>query len=214
MRGAGSSYWETEVILSQAFDLAATLSQTCGVLYACRAFASAWSLYTRHTLPQKRCCEAVDYQPLDLARLDGGFEDTIYELIRSRIQCSATLSGALKPTGSELLLTASRRPPPFHHNGPSRPRPRQSSCNWWAWFHRKAITTHRDPSPTHQSPQGSHLAARFVSAGHDVRIVDISPSTFYAPEEICSEFILGNLCDIDVCQRAVAGTDTVLHFAQ
>lgn len=121
--------------------------------------------------------------------------------------------GALKPTRLELLLAASRRPPPFHHHGPSRPRPWQSSRNWWAWFHRKPITTYHNLSPTHRPPQGSHLAARLVSEGHDVRIVDISPSTFHVPEEICSEFILGNLCDIDLCRRAVAGIDTVLHFA-
>ena len=62
-------------------------------------------------------------------------------------------------------------------------------------------------------PQGSHVAARLVSEGHHVRVVDVSPSTFHSSEDICSEFLQGNLCDIDVCRRAVAGVDTVLHFA-
>ena len=61
--------------------------------------------------------------------------------------------------------------------------------------------------------QGSHVAARLISKGHDVRVVDNTPSTFHSPQEICSEFILGNICDVDVCRRAVAGIDTVLHFA-
>lgn len=61
--------------------------------------------------------------------------------------------------------------------------------------------------------QGSHVAARLVSGGYSVRIVDISPSAFQSREDICSEFVLGNLCDIDVCRRVVAEVDTVLHFA-
>ena len=61
--------------------------------------------------------------------------------------------------------------------------------------------------------QGSHVAARLVSEGHFVRVVDVSPSTFHSPQHIYSEFIRGNICDIDVCRRAVAGMDTVLHFA-
>jgi len=61
--------------------------------------------------------------------------------------------------------------------------------------------------------QGSHVAARLVSEGHYVRVVDISPSAFQSPEDIHSEFVEGNLCDIDVCRRAVAGVNTVLHFA-
>ncbi|KAF9652092.1 hypothetical protein BDM02DRAFT_3183821 [Thelephora ganbajun] len=60
---------------------------------------------------------------------------------------------------------------------------------------------------------GGHVAARLFGGGHYVRVVDISPSTFHSPEEICSEFIQGNLCDVDVCRQAVAGIDTVLHFA-
>ncbi|KAF9782332.1 glycosyltransferase family 2 protein [Thelephora terrestris] len=60
---------------------------------------------------------------------------------------------------------------------------------------------------------GGHVAARLVGEGHRVRVVDNSPSTFHSPEGICSEFIQGNLCDIDVCRRAVVGVKTVLHFA-
>lgn len=50
-------------------------------------------LYIRHTLPWKRCRKAANYRSLDLAKFDGGFDDAIYELIYSRIQISATLSG-------------------------------------------------------------------------------------------------------------------------
>ena len=57
------------------------------------------------------------------------------------------------------------------------------------------------------------MAARFVGEGHYVRIVDVSSSTRHSPKEICSDFIQGDLCDIDVCRRAVAGIKTVLHFA-
>lgn len=57
------------------------------------------------------------------------------------------------------------------------------------------------------------MAARLVSEGHNIRVVDTSPSTLHSPGAICSDFIRGNLCDIDVCRRAVAGVWTVLHFA-
>ena len=57
------------------------------------------------------------------------------------------------------------------------------------------------------------MAARLVREGYYVRIIDASPSTLHTPEPICSEFIKGNLCDIDICRWAVADVDTVLHFA-
>lgn len=57
------------------------------------------------------------------------------------------------------------------------------------------------------------MAARLVREGYHVRAVDVSPSAFHSPERICSEFVHGNLGDIDICRRTVAGVDTVLHFA-
>jgi len=81
MRGTGSSFWETEGILSQASDLAAALAQARGVLH------------THHTLPRRRCHKAADYQPPDLAKLDGGFEDAIYELIGISKSCQKVWYG-------------------------------------------------------------------------------------------------------------------------
>ncbi|KAI0050306.1 glycosyltransferase family 2 protein [Auriscalpium vulgare] len=59
---------------------------------------------------------------------------------------------------------------------------------------------------------GSHVAAKLHESGHLVRVVDIAPqSAFNTP--ICSEQILGDLTDPTVCNRAVRGAHTVLHFA-
>jgi nucleoside-diphosphate-sugar epimerase/glycosyltransferase involved in cell wall biosynthesis len=45
-----------------------------------------------------------------------------------------------------------------------------------------------------------------------VRIVDIAPLPF-AMDEVCHEFILGDLRDPQICRGAVRGAHTVLHFA-
>ncbi|TFK35675.1 glycosyltransferase family 2 protein [Crucibulum laeve] len=60
---------------------------------------------------------------------------------------------------------------------------------------------------------GSHVCRRLFkdNLGH-IRIVDISTSSFI-PDSICHEFILGDLCDKHVCEYAVRGVHTVLHFA-
>ena len=57
------------------------------------------------------------------------------------------------------------------------------------------------------------MAARLVREGHEVRVADISLPVFRHAKDICSEFIYGNLGDIEICRRAVAGVQTVLHFA-
>ena len=60
--------------------------------------------------------------------------------------------------------------------------------------------------------QGSHVAERLRSMGYKIRVVDISPKSYFAhPAPI--EELVGDLCDIAVCRRAVNGVTTVLHFA-
>ncbi|KAI0267292.1 glycosyltransferase family 2 protein [Gloeopeniophorella convolvens] len=59
---------------------------------------------------------------------------------------------------------------------------------------------------------GSHVAAKLRERGHRVRIVDIAECSSFT-SAICDEQIIGNLCDPAVCERAVRGAHTVLHFA-
>ncbi|KAL4242718.1 hypothetical protein ABKN59_011737 [Abortiporus biennis] len=60
---------------------------------------------------------------------------------------------------------------------------------------------------------GSHVARRmYQQHARYIRIVDINPYS-PLPDEICDEFIRGNLCDIQVCRKALRGAHTVLHFA-
>ncbi len=63
---------------------------------------------------------------------------------------------------------------------------------------------------------GSHLAERLVARGHTVRVVDNLLTGDLAnltaiKDQI--EFINGDLCDPEVCKRAVAGMDVVFHVA-
>lgn len=63
---------------------------------------------------------------------------------------------------------------------------------------------------------GSHLAERLVALGHSVRVVDNlstgnEANLASSADEI--EFLRADLCDIDVCRRAVAGIDVVFHVA-
>src|SRR2546427_3142284 len=63
---------------------------------------------------------------------------------------------------------------------------------------------------------GSHLAERLVALGHEVRVVDnLSTGNEANLADIADdiEFLRGDLCDIDVCRRAVAGMDVVFHVA-
>src|SRR6266446_7518176 len=63
---------------------------------------------------------------------------------------------------------------------------------------------------------GSHLAERLVALGHEVRVVDnLSTGNEANLADIAGdiEFLRGDLCDVDVCRRAVAGMDVVFHVA-
>lgn len=63
---------------------------------------------------------------------------------------------------------------------------------------------------------GSHLAARLVALGHFVRVVDnlsTGDEANLAALDGEIEFLYGDLCDPDVCRRAVAGMDVVFHLA-
>ncbi|KAF8317530.1 glycosyltransferase family 2 protein [Cantharellus anzutake] len=59
---------------------------------------------------------------------------------------------------------------------------------------------------------GSHVARELKKRGHYIRIADTSP-TCELPGELCDEFFLVDLCDLDQCRRAVRGVGCVLHFA-
>ncbi|KIK51182.1 glycosyltransferase family 2 protein [Collybiopsis luxurians FD-317 M1] len=58
---------------------------------------------------------------------------------------------------------------------------------------------------------GSHVARHLyeTNAGR-IRIMDIQTSSDKAA---CHEIVTGNLCDIDICRKAVRNADIVLHFA-
>jgi UDP-glucose 4-epimerase len=63
---------------------------------------------------------------------------------------------------------------------------------------------------------GSHLAARLVALGHQVRVVDnlsTGDEANLTGLEGKFEFLLGDLCEPEVCRRAVAGVDVVYHVA-
>ncbi|KAG6331710.1 hypothetical protein ID866_7378 [Astraeus odoratus] len=59
---------------------------------------------------------------------------------------------------------------------------------------------------------GSHVAKALFDRGFFVRVADINPSSQFS-ERICTEAIVGNLCDVAFCERVVRGVDAVLHFA-
>src|SRR2546422_10298726 len=63
---------------------------------------------------------------------------------------------------------------------------------------------------------GSHLAERLVAPGHEVRVVDnLSTGNEANLADIADdiEVLRGDLCDIDVCRRAVARLDAVFPVA-
>jgi UDP-glucose 4-epimerase len=63
---------------------------------------------------------------------------------------------------------------------------------------------------------GSHVAERLVALGHDVRIVDnlsTGDEANLAGLDGAIEFLHGDLCDADVCRRAVADIEVVFHLA-
>src|SRR5438034_9903107 len=63
---------------------------------------------------------------------------------------------------------------------------------------------------------GSHVVERLVALGHHVRVVDnlsTGDKANLAGLDGEIEFLRGDLCDADVCRRAVAGMDVVFHVA-
>ena len=63
---------------------------------------------------------------------------------------------------------------------------------------------------------GSHLAERLVALGHNVRVVDnlsTGDEANLAGLSTDIEFLRGDLCEPEVCRRAVAGMDVVFHVA-
>src|SRR6266566_5460913 len=63
---------------------------------------------------------------------------------------------------------------------------------------------------------GSHLVERLVALGHAVRVVDnlsTGDEANLAGVADDIEFVRGDLCDVEVCRRAVVGMDVVLHLA-
>src|SRR5438046_9359062 len=63
---------------------------------------------------------------------------------------------------------------------------------------------------------GSHVAERLVALGHQVRVVDnlsTGDEANLAGLDGEIEFLRGDLCELEVCRRAVAGTDVVFHLA-
>ena len=63
---------------------------------------------------------------------------------------------------------------------------------------------------------GSHLVERLVALGHAVRVVDnlsTGDEANLAGVANDIEFLRGDLCEVEVCRRAVAGIETVFHVA-
>jgi UDP-glucose 4-epimerase len=63
---------------------------------------------------------------------------------------------------------------------------------------------------------GSHVAERLVALGHSVRVVDnlsTGNEANLGGLDGKIEFLKGDLCEVDVCRRAVAGIEVVFHLA-
>ncbi|KAJ6585016.1 NAD-dependent epimerase/dehydratase [Mycena capillaripes] len=61
---------------------------------------------------------------------------------------------------------------------------------------------------------GAHLVRHFLEQGHRVRVVDIAARSSLDVQPCPRlEVIIGNLCDKNVCSKAVGGVHTILHFA-
>ena len=60
---------------------------------------------------------------------------------------------------------------------------------------------------------GSHLSKRLLELGYEVRILD---SLIYGKREWISpgsEFIQGDIRDLNICKRATEGVDCIFHLA-
>src|SRR2546427_12576162 len=63
---------------------------------------------------------------------------------------------------------------------------------------------------------GSHLVERLVALGHAVRVVDnlsTGDEANLAGVENDIEFLRGDLCEVEICRRAVAGIEGGLYVA-
>src|SRR2546425_4661047 len=63
---------------------------------------------------------------------------------------------------------------------------------------------------------GSHLVERLVALGHAVRVVDnlsTGDEANLAGVESDIEFLRGDLCEVEICRRAVAGIEGVFYVA-
>lgn len=59
---------------------------------------------------------------------------------------------------------------------------------------------------------GGHLAKRLKTEGNWVRIVDIKPHEYFTKEEICDEFIIGDLRDPNTVSLAMWGPNQVNYY--
>src|SRR5712691_2519021 len=63
---------------------------------------------------------------------------------------------------------------------------------------------------------GSHVVERLVTLGHAVRVVDnltTGDRANLAGVDREIEFLRGDLCEVEICRRAVAGIEVVFHLA-
>lgn len=63
---------------------------------------------------------------------------------------------------------------------------------------------------------GSHLVRRLVADGYQVRVVDnLSTGFRHNLDEVAAEieFVLGDICDPEVCRNVMTGVETVFHVA-
>ena len=60
---------------------------------------------------------------------------------------------------------------------------------------------------------GSSVASALLAAGHEVRILDDLSTGFAENVPDDAELVKGNVADVDVVRRAVAGVDQVVHHA-
>ena len=60
---------------------------------------------------------------------------------------------------------------------------------------------------------GSHVAKRLKEEGHFVRVADWKKLEYFNEEEVCHEFHLLDLRDLDACLKMCEGIDEVYDFA-
>jgi len=60
---------------------------------------------------------------------------------------------------------------------------------------------------------GSHMAKRLKNEGHWVRVADWKENEYFTHKEICDEFLLIDLRDLQNCLKATEGVEWVFNFA-